>query len=62
MLAENPFVKFHNAERGYVRCQVTPSQWQADFQAVEIVTKKGAPLTTRASFVIENGKPGLERA
>jgi alkaline phosphatase D len=59
-LAENPFVKFHSTERGYVRCTATPSQWQADYQAVEYVTRPGAPQITRASFIVENGKPELQ--
>ena len=62
LYAENPFVKFHNAERGYVRCTVTPSQWQSDFQVVEYVTRPGAPLLTRASFVVEDQQPGVQRA
>ncbi|HVR35206.1 MAG TPA: alkaline phosphatase D family protein, partial [Methylomirabilota bacterium] len=59
LLAENPFVKFHNAERGYVSCQVTPKEWRTDYQAVEYVTREGAPLVTRASFVVEDGRAVL---
>jgi alkaline phosphatase D len=62
LMAENPFVKFHNTERGYVRCEVTPEQWQTDYQVVEYVTRPGAPLQTRASFVVENGRPGVTGA
>jgi alkaline phosphatase D len=62
LYAENPFVKYHNAQRGYVQCEVTPDQWRADYQGVDYVTRPGAPLITRASFVVENGKPGLETA
>ena len=62
LLAENPFVQFHNAQRGYVRCQVTPKLWQSDFQVVEYVTRPGAPLVTRASYVVENGQPGVKPA
>jgi alkaline phosphatase D len=62
LLAENPFVKFHNAERGYVRCQVGQGLWRTDYQTVEYVSRPGAPLVTRASFVIEDGKPGLKHA
>ena len=61
MLAENPFVRFHNAERGYVSCTVTPKNWRADYQVVPFVTRRGAPLITRSSFVVENGKPGAQR-
>jgi alkaline phosphatase D len=62
LYAENPFVKFHNAQRGYVRCTVSPREWRSDFQVVEYVTRPGAPLVTRASFVVEEGKPGVQKA
>jgi alkaline phosphatase D len=62
LLTENPFVKFHNAERGYVRCQVTPKEWRTDYQMVEYVSRTGAPLATRASFVVEAGQPRLNKA
>jgi alkaline phosphatase D len=61
-LAENPFVKFHNAERGYLRCEVSPKSWRTDYQVVEYVTRPGAPLVTRASFVVENSRPGIKPA
>ena len=47
ILAENPFVKFHNAQRGYVRCEVTPKKWQTDFQVVEYVTRPARPGSRR---------------
>ena len=58
MKQENPFVKFFNAERGYVSCTLTPESYRADYQVVEFVDKPGAPKVTRSSFVVENGKPG----
>ena len=61
-LPENPQVHFFNAQRGYVRCQVTPEQWRTDYRVVPYVTKPGAPLQTRASFVVENGRPGAKPA
>ena len=60
--AENPFLKYHNAERGYVSCEVTPGQWKAHYRTVPYVTRKGAPLNTRPSFVVESGKPIIHRA
>jgi alkaline phosphatase D len=62
ILADNPFLKFHNAERGYVRCELTPKQWRTDYRTVPFVDKPGAPITTRASFVIEAGDPRLKPA
>jgi alkaline phosphatase D len=60
-LAENPHIKFLNRNRGYVRNVLTRSQWTADFRVVDIVTTPGAPIRTRASFVIEDGRPGAQR-
>jgi len=62
LLAENPFVKYHNNERGYVVCEVTPKAWRTDYRTVPYITKPGAPLATRASFVVEAGRPILNRA
>lgn len=62
LLRENPFVKFFNGERGYVRCEVTSKVWRADFRTVPYVSRRGAPLVTRASFVVESGRPELQRA
>ena len=61
MLAENPFVKFFNGQRGYVRCDITPQRWQADFRVLEYVSRPGSPISTRASFLVENGRPGAVR-
>jgi alkaline phosphatase D len=58
VMGENPHVKFFNGQRGYVRCVVTPERWQTDFRVVPFVEKPGAPIVTRATFVVENGRPG----
>lgn len=60
VLADNPFVKFYNAERGYVRCEMTAKEWRTDFRVVPFVTKPGAPCLTRASYRVENGRAGAE--
>jgi alkaline phosphatase D len=60
VLADNPFVQFYNAERGYVRCEVTPESWQTDFRVVPVVSRPESPCLTRASFVVENGRPGAQ--
>ena len=61
MMSENPFVKYHNAERGYVSCQVTQSEWTTHYRTVPYVSRRGAPLNTRASFVVESNRPQLNR-
>ena len=55
-------VKFFNGERGYVRCTLTPKTWQSDFRTIDRIDKPGAPITTRASYVVEAGVPGAKRA
>lgn len=62
LMAENPCLKFHNAERGYVSCKVTPKTYTADYRMLDFVVKQGSPIGTRASFVVEAGRPGLQRA
>jgi alkaline phosphatase D len=62
LLAANPCVKFHNRERGYVRCSVTPESWTSDYVVVGDVTKPGGKVFTRASFAVEAGKPGAKKA
>ena len=62
VLAENPFVRFFNNRRGYVRCRVTPELWTADYRIVQYVSRPGSPVSTLASFVVENGRPGAMRA
>ena len=61
-LAANPHVRFFNGQRGYVRCAVTPAAWTSDYRVVEYVSRPGAPIRTRASFVVEAGRAGVERA
>ena len=60
LLADNPVVQFHNAERGYVRCTVTPQNWTTDFVVIDDVTKPGGKASTRATFVVEEGTPGAK--
>jgi alkaline phosphatase D len=62
ILLNNPCVKFHNGERGYVRCTVTPTIWKSDYVVVDEVTKPGGQIFDRASFVVEAGKPGVRPA
>ena len=59
---ENPHMKWHNNRRGYVRCQVSPDQWTADYRTVPFVSKPGAPIGTASSWLARNGKPGIEKA
>ena len=60
-LPENDHIKFFNGDRrGYVLCRVTPEQWETDLRMVSTVSEADAPVSTYASFVVENGSPGAE--
>ncbi|WP_031465474.1 alkaline phosphatase D family protein [Sciscionella sediminilitoris] len=61
ILKENPHVKFYNGQRGYVRTKFTPSEVRADYRVVPYVSRKGAPISTRASFTVADREPGLHR-
>ena len=62
ILARNANVKFTADRRGYLVTDVTASAWTTHFRVVPYVTRPGAPLETRRSFVVEAGQPGLETA
>jgi len=62
VLAENPNIVFVNRQRGYVRCTLDRGEWRSDFRIVDFVTRPGAPIRTRASFVVEDGVPGAQEA
>ncbi len=59
LLEANPHLRFVNEQRGYVRCLVTPGHWYTDFRVLPYVTSPDAPVSTRATFVVEDGRPGL---
>lgn len=61
LLAGNPSVRFYNGQRGYVRCELTPARCRTDYRVLEYVTRPGSPISTRASFVVEDGRPGAQR-
>ncbi|MEH7081399.1 alkaline phosphatase D family protein, partial [Neobacillus drentensis] len=61
ILGLNPHIKFFNDYRGYVRCRVTPDRWQADYRVVPYVSKPGADVSTRASYVFEKNGQGLKQ-
>ena len=62
LLAENPCVKFHDRERAYVTCTVTPKTWQSDFRVIDEVLKPGGTVSTKASFVVEAGNAAIKKA
>jgi alkaline phosphatase D len=63
MLPDNPHMKLVESRyRGYVRVELTPARWTADLRAMETVARADAGCSTLASFVVEDGRPGPQRA
>ena len=62
ILSTNPCVKFHNTERGYILCNVTPDSWRSDYMVVDDVLKPGGKTKSRAAFVVEAGDPSAKEA
>ena len=44
-----------------LRDEVDSLRARADFRVVEYVSKPDAPIKTRASFVVEDGRPGAQQ-
>ena len=49
----NPHIAFFNGQRGYLRCIVGRNEWRTDYRVLPYVSKPGAPISTRASFVVD---------
>jgi len=56
-LADNPHMRFGSYQRGYLSCRVTPQLWQTELRVCDRVTVPDGSVTTRATFVVENGSP-----
>jgi alkaline phosphatase D len=48
--------------RGYVRADITPQRMAVDLRAMDSVATPDAACTTLGSYVVENGRPGPQRA
>jgi alkaline phosphatase D len=59
---KNPQLRFFDNHRGYVRCTLERNRLTADFRAVSTVRKPTATVSTTATFVVDDGKPGARRA
>lgn len=58
---ENPHLKMYNGRRGYVMVTLTAQQCRADYRIVPFVTKPGAAAQTHSSWVVENGRRGVQK-
>jgi alkaline phosphatase D len=61
-LPANPHIRyFDSRQRGYARCDVTPARCQVAFRAIADATDAMSPIHTQASFVVESGRPNLQK-
>jgi alkaline phosphatase D len=58
--ANEPYRRFYNDNRGYVRCTITPEQWKTDYRVVSGVEQPNGSVRTIASFVTDAGDPGAQ--
>jgi alkaline phosphatase D len=62
-VAAQPHLKwFEGVKRGYVSCVLDRNAYRTQYWAVEDVKDAKSPVNKSASFVIENGRPGVQRA
>jgi alkaline phosphatase D len=54
----NPQTKFFDNHHGYVRCTMTAKLWTTDFRIVPSVLSQDQPISTLATFVVEQGRAG----
>ena len=61
-LPENPHIKLADGtRRGYTRVTLSRDRALVEMQAVDTVKTPGAPISTLATFVVEDGKAGALR-
>jgi alkaline phosphatase D len=56
----NQHLRFYSERRGYTLTTIARDQVRADFRVVPKITEHGSAATTAQSFVILDGRPGLE--
>lgn len=62
-LAENPHFVFADAsQRGYGLCEWTPDAMTTTLRVLDDVTRADARIETQARFVVQAGRPVIERA
>jgi len=61
--ALNPHIRHARPDqRGYTVVEVTPERWASTLREVEDVARVDSPVGTQAAFVVEDGRPGVQRA
>ena len=62
MLAENPHLRYGNGQkRGYVKMEIRRDACTATLRALGSEKRADSDISTLATFVVENGRPGAQR-
>ena len=62
-MADQPHLRWHEGvKRGYMTCTLDRDVYRTDVWAVEDLKNPASPVTKSASFIVENGVPGVKRA
>jgi alkaline phosphatase D len=63
LLQENPHIRFANgARRGYTTLEITPERCTARIRTIASAVEPDSAVRTLATFVVEDGRPGAQRA
>ena len=63
LLPDNPHMKLMDSRyRGYTRVEIAPGRMTVDLRTLESVQDRESPCTTLATYVLEDGKAGPQRA
>ena len=60
--AANPQLKFNNAQRGYLLCDVDRERWISDFKVLDRVSARDGVLTSRKRLAVVSGDVRLQDA
>ena len=58
---DNPQLLLRNNNRGYCKCTLTADTWTSEYRIVTTVRQPQATVSSLATFVVENGRPGATR-
>ncbi|MBC7897685.1 MAG: alkaline phosphatase D family protein, partial [Cytophagaceae bacterium] len=61
-MSTHPWLKYHNARRGYLRCEITADGWHTDYRILPNVQSVDVDISTHASFLTPTGASRVERA
>ena len=61
-LAENPHIRYGNGKRGYVTMELTPARCTTVMRGLDSEKRADSKISTVATFVVENGRPGAQTA